>query len=286
MKKLVLVSCLCFLVFNVFGQFGNFKTKEDLEKFKDTKLIVVLFPDSAYTFSIAAAIEKYWTFTAFEFAEDTSLYRYKKGDYAFMFFSKSKGSKIKARVANCEEDFNGLVITRKFSRRVVPDNLLAYAYCGNKIDTGDWESEMIRGVQLLNNYLNYAIQVNSDGDLNTTKMMHNYPSDRGQMLDKKLLIETGHLDIKGSKVDAMGLFDGDVEEVDIEDIQKAIKWQDNALMYFYFSKDEKYCNKLVISAANSELMYFESSSPDKCKCTVKDLKTLKVMKSNATKGEE
>ncbi|MDP1726417.1 MAG: hypothetical protein Q8M15_06505 [Bacteroidota bacterium] len=283
MKKLALLSCLYFLGFNVFAQFGNFKKKDDLEKFKDTKLIVVLFPDSAYTFSIAAAVERYWTFTAFEFAEDTSMYKYKKGDYAFMYFSKSKGSKNKAKLASCEEDFNGLVITKKFSRRVVHDNLLAYAYCSNRIDTSDWESEMTRAVQLLNNYFNYAVQAKSNSDINPTRMMNKYPSDKSLLLDKKLLIETGQLDLKGSKLDAMTLFDGDAEEVDIDDIYKAIKWQDNTLLYYYYSKDEKYCNKLVISAANSELMYFESSRPDKCKCNAKDLKALKDLKTRANK---
>lgn len=283
MKKLALLSCLYFLGFNVFAQFGNFKKKDDLEKFKDTKLIVVLFPDSAYTFSIAAAIERYWTFTGFEFAEDTSMYRYKKGDYAFMYFSKSKGSKNKAKLASCVEDFNGLVITKKYSRRVVPDNLLAYAYCSNRIDTGDWEGEMTRAVQLLNNYFNYAVQAKSNGDINPTRMMNNYPSDKSMLLDKKLLIENGQLDLKGSKLDAMTLFDGDAEEVDIDDIYKAIKWQDNTLLYYYYSKDEKYCNKLVISAANSELMYFDSTSPDKCKCNAKDLKALKDIKTRVNK---
>ncbi|MBC7383416.1 MAG: hypothetical protein H7296_10580 [Bacteroidia bacterium] len=284
MKKFTLLSCLCFLGFNLFAQFGNFKKRADLETFKDTKLIVVLFPDSAYSYSLMAAIEKYWTFTGFEFAEDTAMQRYRKGDYAFMYFSKSKGSKNKSKVASSEQDFNGLVITRKFSRRVLPDNLLAYAYCGNKIDTGDWEIEMIRAVQLMNNYFNYAIQAKNDGEIGSTKMMNNYPTDKNLLVDKKLLIETGQLDMKGSKEDAMTSFDGDAEEVEMEEIHKAIKNQDNSFLYYYHSKDEKYCNKLVVSAANSELMYFESAAPDKCKCTSKDLKALKTFKIKAAKS--
>ena len=255
----------------------------DLEKFKDTRLIVVLFPDSAYSASVIAAVERYWTFTGYDFAEDTALYRFKKGDYAFLYFSKSKGSKVKARVGSSEEDMNAFVITRKFARRVTPDNLLAYAFAANKIDTNDWETEATRGIQLLNNYFNYAVQASNDGDISASKMMNDYPSDKSQLIDKKLLIEDKQLEMKG-KEDAMTLFDGDAEEVDVEEIQKAIKWQDNSMLYYYYSKDEKFCNKLVVSAANSELMYFSSESIEKCKCNAKDLKALKLLKDKANKN--
>jgi hypothetical protein len=284
MKKIINTAALILLSLSAFAQFGTFKKREDLEKFKDTRLIIVLLQDSAYNASVIAAVERYWTFTGYDYAEDTALYRYKKGDYAFLYFSKSKGSKIKAKVAGSEEDMNAFVITKKFTRRITPDILLAYAYSNNKIDTADWEAEATKGIQMLNNYFNYAVQASSDGDLSASKMMNNYPSDKSQLVDKKLLIEDKQIELKG-KEDAMVIFDGDVEEVDIEEIQKAIKWQDNSMVYFYYSKDEKYCNKLFVSAANSELLYYTSDSPDKCKCTAKDLKTLKEIKVKAVGGK-
>jgi hypothetical protein len=284
MKKYALLALLLIVGFTSFAQFGTFKKLEDIERFKDTRLVVVLFPDSAYTSSVIAAVERYWTFTGFEFAEDTALYRYKKGDYAFLYFSKSKGSKIKAKVASSEEDMNAMVITRKFSRRVTPESLLVYGFCSNRIDTTDWEAETTRAIQLMNNYLNTAVQAKSNSDVSPSAMMSNYPSDKTQLVDKKLLIEDKQLELKG-KEDGPTLFDGDVEEVDVEEIQKAIKWQDNSYVYFYYSKDEKYCNKLVVSAANSELMYFSTDSPDKCKCNAKDLKALKEIKVKAVKGK-
>lgn len=284
MKKIINTAALILLSLGAFAQFGTFKKREDLEKFKDTRLIIVLLQDSAYNASVIAAVERYWTFTGYDYAEDTALYRYKKGDYAFLYFSKSKGSKIKAKVAGSEEDMNAFVITKKFTRRITPDILLAYAYSNNKIDTADWEAEATKGIQMLNNYFNYAVQASSDGDLSASKMMNNYPSDKSQLVDKKLLIEDKQIELKG-KEDAMVIFDGDVEEVDIEEIQKAIKWQDNSMVYFYYSKDEKYCNKLFVSAANSELLYYTSDSPDKCKCNAKDLKALKEIKVKAVGGK-
>jgi hypothetical protein len=113
--------------------------------------------------------------------------------------------------------------------------------------------------------------------------MNNYPSDKSQLIDKKLLVGDKQLELKG-KEDAMALYDGDAEEVDIDEIQKVIKWQDNAFAYFYYSKDEKFCNKLVVSAANSELMYFANTNPANCKCNAKDLKALKLIKDKAVKG--
>jgi hypothetical protein len=55
------------------------------------------------------------------------------------------------------------------------------------------------------------------------------------------------------------------------------------VVYYLWVKDEKYCNKLVITAQNSELMYFESAAPDKCKLTNKDLENLNNIKKQAMK---
>lgn len=283
MKKILSSILFSFLFLNAFSQFGTFKKKEDLEKFKDTKLIVVMFNDSAYNASVAAAMEKYWSFTAFDFASDEEMTKYRKGDYAFLIFCKAKGSKNKSKLGSAEEDFNGLAILNKFSKRATKENLLAYAFCNNKIDTSDWETEMIRGVQLLNNYFNYAVQVEKDRDLSEGSMMANYPSDKNNLFDKKLLIENKQLQLKG-KEEPMDVYGGEVDaEVEIEDIQTAIKNQDNSIMYFYYAKDEKSCNKLFVSAANSELMHFVTTSPDKCKCELKDLKDLKSMRENLSK---
>lgn len=283
MKKIYASLLFTLFFLNSYAQFGTFKKKEDLEKFKDSKLIVVMFNDSAYNASVAAAMEKYWSFTAFDFAADDEMAKYRKGNYTFLIFSKAKGSKNKSKLGSSEDDLNGLAIINKFSKRATKENLLAYAFCNNKIDTQDWETEMIRGVQLLNNYFNYAVQVEKDRDLSESSMMANYPSDKSNLFDKKLLIENKQIQLKG-KEEPMDVYGGEVEaEVEDVEIQTAIKNQDNSIMYFYYAKDEKSCNKLFVSAANSELMYFVTSAPDKCKCELKDLKALKDMRENLSK---
>ena len=79
-------------------------------------------------------------------------------------------------------------------------------------------------------------------------------------------------------------FDGEIEEVDRDVIYRAILDQDNAVLYTLLVKDEKYCNKLIISAQNSELMYYDSSSPEKCKLSNKDLEALNNLKKETMKG--
>lgn len=281
MKNSLLLFILL-LPIGVFAQFGKLKKKEDIEKFKDTRLVVVLMQDSAYNASIISAMDKYWNFTGFEFAFDSAMQKFKKGDFAFLLFSKSKGSKIRAKVCSSEEDFNGLVITKKFKRRIVPEDVIAQAFCRNFIDTPDWETEMIRGVQMLNNYFNYAIEAKSDGDLSENKMMNNYPSDKGLLIDKTLFVEDRQIEMKG-KEDKNVLIDGEIEETEIENIQRMIKAQDNMSLYYFYSKDEKFCNKMIISTANSELMYFNSTSSDKCKLVASDLKQVKNIKSDFIK---
>jgi hypothetical protein len=275
MKKIVLFL-MPFLISSIsYAQFG-FKKQEELDKIKDTRTIVVLNNDSSYNASIKAAVERYWSFTGTLFAYDTALKPYSKGDFTFLVFSKSKGSKIKPKVCTSEEDFNGLQLVTKFKRKALPEEIIAQAYCSNKIDTPEWQSEMIRAVQLLNNYFNYAIE--AKGELTPS----NYPTDRSQMMNKKLLIPDKVLQLKG-KEDANTILDGETEEVDREDIDKAIVSQDPGTMYFFYSFDEKNCNKLVLTSERSELMYFATDSPEKCSCTAKDLKALKMAKDKASK---
>jgi hypothetical protein len=282
MKKILTLLLLVGISLGASAQFGSFKKKSDVEKFKESKVVVVLFFDSAYNAAIETVMLRHWKFTEFEVAFDNELAKYKKQNVSYLVFSKAKGSKTKARLAACEEDFNGLVLLNKFKRKAMPEDILAQAFCSNAIDTADWIYELERGVQLMHNYLEYAMKAERDGDLAASKMMASYPSDKNQLLDKKLLVEDKMLELKGKK-DAGELFDGEVNEVDRDVIYKSILDQDNSVVYYLWVKDEKYCNKLVITAQNSELMYFESAAPDKCKLTNKDLENLNNIKKQAMK---
>lgn len=274
---------LALISFSASAQFGFFKKKSEIESFKEKKVIVVLFYDSAYNAAVELAMIRNWKFSSFEVAFDNELLKYKKENVVYLSFSKSKGSKNKAKLGSCEEDFNGLVMLSKFKRKSMPEDILAQAFCSNNIDTSDWEFELQRGIQMMNNYFEYASNAAKDGDVTASKMMNNYPSDKSQLLDKKLLVEDKMLELKGKK-DAVDIFDGEVAEVDRDVIYKAVADQDNAVAYFLWVKDEKYCNKLVISAQNSELMYYETATPDKCKLNNKDLEALNSIKKNASKN--
>jgi len=276
MKNVPALIISLFISISSFGQFG-FVKKTELETFKDTRTVVMLTTDSAYNASIKAAVDKYWNFTGTVYAYDTSnLKQYKKPEFTFLVFSKSKHSKIKVKVCSSEEDFNGLQLLKRFNRRALHEDIIARAYCSNKIDTSDWESEMIRGVQLMTNYFNYAMEAR--GELTPS----NYPSDKSLMANKKLLVPLKFLEVKG-KVDAPALLDGEVEEVDRDEIEKAIVSQDPSTMYYFFTVDDKNCNKIVVTSEKSELMYFTTASPEKCNCNSDDLKAMKNAKAKANK---
>ncbi len=279
MKKSILFLMMCALGTLSIAQFGTFKKKEEIDAFKETTLVIVWMQDSSFNESLYNAVERYWTFGPKEYAEENELKKYNKKDVAFLLFSKSVGSKIKAKLCTSEEDINGLVVARKFKKRIMKEDMVAYSFCSNKMDTADWDGEITRAVQMLNNYFNYASQAVT---LNSSRMMKDYPSDRNLLLDRKLLVEDKMLDIKG-KVDAVNLFDAEVVEVGREEIYRAVKSQEDNLLYYVFSKGGKYCNKMVVNAKNSELMWFYSDSPDKCKLSEKDLKALKKMKVDLLK---
>lgn len=283
MKKVFQLIGLLLLSSAAFAQIGFNKKKEDIEKFRETRLIVVLFADSAYNASIQQAVEKFWTFSGgVEFVYDTAMKPYNKPEYSYLIFSKGKGSKIKAKVGSSEADFNGLVISSggKFKKRIVPESMVAGAYCGNNIDTLDWLPELTLAVQMLNTYLNSAVDAENDKMMSNSYLIQNAPTD-ASLLDRRLLVPYKFLEMKG-KEDANTIFDGEIEELDIEDIYKAILKREDAIIYRYI-KSEKNCTKLIVSTSG-ELVYLADDSADKCTLTSKELKTLKAKKDKANKG--
>lgn len=281
----MLLAATLFGAISVSAQFGYAHTKKtDIDKFKDSQLIVVLYADSAYNASIKAAVERFWTFNSgFEFVPDSMMKAYNKPEYAFLMFAKSKKStKIKAKVGSSEDDFNGLVVTTKYRKRAKFLETIANGFCGNVIDTADWYPELVRSVQMLNNYFNYAIQAAGDKEISPSYMMNNYPGDLTTIYNKKLLVETGKILMKG-KEDASFLYGNEVEEVEREDIYKAILTQDPEVVYVFNVLNEKFCAKIFVSAANSEVMHYIPGGIEDCKCVAKDLKNIKQRIDKANK---
>lgn len=273
--------------FNLFAQFG-YVGKSEIEKAKDARMIVVLFNDSAYNASITRAVERYWKFNGgYIFVYDTALamkeYN-KKPEFTYLVFSKSKiSNKIKIKTCLAEPDINALLLVKKFRRKLSPDLIIASGFMSNAIDTEGWYPEFVRAIQLMNNYFDLALMAESDKDITYSKMSANYPSDKSQMNGKALYVYSSEVGLKG-KEDGAVLLGDDFEDLEFrEEVYKMILDQEDALYYFSV-KDEKYCNKLIVLANGSELMYFNASaSKDECKCNAKDLKETKALKDKANK---
>lgn len=281
MKKLSLIVVGLLMASAGFAQVGFKKKKEDIEKFKDTRLVVVLMSDSAYNASVTQAVEKYWTFNSgFVFVPDTAIKEYNKPEFSYLFFSRGKGAKIKAKTGSSEIDFNGLIVTGggKFKKRALATDLIAGGYCSSVIDTSDWYPEIIRAVQLLNNYFNSAIEAGDDKAM--ANIVNNSPADIG-LLDQTLLVPLKTLDLKG-KEDATALSGGtEIEEMEVDEIYKAIISRSGNLVFFY-SKAEKGCNKLITSTTG-ELVYYTEDGLDNCGLNAKDFKALKSKREKANK---
>ncbi|MCU0422083.1 MAG: hypothetical protein MUC81_04660 [Bacteroidia bacterium] len=276
-KSLLIISFLLFTL-QSFAQIGFKKKPDELQQFKDTRLVVVLFQDSAYNASIIEAVEKYWTFNGgFSFVYDSAMKAYNKPEFSYLFFSKSKGTKIKAKLGSSEVDFNGLIITGggKFKKKALEADLIAGAFCSNDIDTSDWRAELKRGVQLLNNYFNTAIEGEDGKSMSNAYIIKNAPANKS-LLNNTLGVPLRSLDLKG-KEDGAQLWGGEIEELEVEEIQRAILTESNQLIFFY-SKDERGCNKVVTSTAG-ELVYLANDAPEKCKLSAKDLKALNLKRT-------
>ena len=281
MKKLSVILFSLFCTSVCFAQVGFKKRKEDIEKFKDSRLVVVLMADSSYNASVTDAVEKYWTFNSgFVFVPDTAIKEYNKPEFSYLFFSKGKGAKIKAKVGSCEIDFNGLIVTMggKFKKRAIAPELIAGGYCSSVIDTSDWYLEMARAVQMLNNYFNAAIEATDDKAM--AGIANNAPNDIS-LLDQTLLVPLKTLDLKG-KEDATTLSGGtEVEEMEVDEIYKAILSRSSNLVFFY-SKAEKGCNK-IITSTSGDLVYYAEDGIENCGLSAKDFKALKAKREKANR---
>jgi hypothetical protein len=273
---------------NTQAQFGYIK-KDDIDKVKDAKLVVVLFNDSAYNASVIKAVDRYWKFSgSYLVAYDTAaiLKEYnRKSDYYYLVFSKGKASpRIKLRACMMEEDVNGLVISKKFRKKITPDVAVAVGMCSNKIDTADWYPELARAVQMLNNFFDLAGMAKDDKAISFGAMASNYPTNKSLLLDKTLYVLKSQNGLVG-KEDGGQLWDGDFEYLDeIEELHELILKQKEDAVYFFSTKDEKFCNKMFILANGSEVMHYSSTgSGNDCNCTAKDIKMLKSIKDKANK---
>lgn len=281
MKKLLVIILSMVCATTGFAQVGFKDKKEDIEKFKDSRVIVVLMSDSAYNAAVTKAVEKYWTFNSgFLFVPDSAIKEYNKPEFSYLFFSKSKGTKIKAKLGSCETDFNGLIVTGggRFRKRAKAEDLIAGGHCSNIIDTADWYPELTRAVQMLNNYFNAAIEAADDKDLSS--IPDNAPADIS-LLDQVMLVPLRSLALKG-KEDASELSGGtDIEESYMTEIYKAILNRKSNLVFFS-SKAEDSCSK-IITSTTGELVYYNKDKADQCKLDAKDFKALKQKRENAAK---
>jgi hypothetical protein len=163
------------------------------------------------------------------------------------------------------------------------ENVVAYAHVKNTIDTGDWKTVAIIGVQLLKNYLMICDKANNENEFaNVNRLMSNYPTEKNLLLDKTLLVQIGTMKLEG-KEDASALFGGEVELLSDDEINAKLAVQDFNSLYFYTSKDERYIHKLLITTAGSELLYYASGPADKPYITAKDLREIKAMKDKLIK---
>ena len=198
-----------------------------------------------------------------------------------MYFSKSKGTKIKAKLGTCEFDFNGLLITTggKFKKKALEIDLVSGAYCSNFIDTNDWRPELTRAVQMLNNYLTNAIEADGDKGISTNYMANNAPLN-SSLLEQTLMLPLRSLELKG-KEDAATLWGGEVEDVEVDETYNAYMNKADKIIFFY-SKDENSCNKIVTSTTG-ELVYLAEDAPERCRLTAKDLKAMNAKRTRAAK---
>jgi hypothetical protein len=278
--------CFCGMVLHTYAQFG-FVKKSEIDVVKDSRIIVVLFNDSNYNASIERAFERHWKFNGgYQFVADTMLKQFQnKPEYIYLVFSKSKASnKLKIKACNSEDDMNGIVLTKKFKRKITNDVLIANAFCSNRMDTTDWYPEMVRAVQLMNNFFDLAAMAKDDKSISISSMSSNYPTDKTTLNNKTLYVLKSDNGLVG-KEDGSQLWGDSFEELDERDELNALILNQNPdALYFFSVKDALYCNKFIVSAAGSELMYYASAkATDPCKCTAKDIKALRELRNKANK---
>jgi hypothetical protein len=254
-KKLIILSFLfssCILSLN--AQWGDVSKKE-LDKLKNSTMLVVLKGEESFISSLKKAIEDNWTFTKFEFVTESEVQKkFVNKEEVFLFgyftgdFSSYKYTLKEMPVIGIAERY-----LTKGKYKIQGDIKICYPYPFEGIESQYLDAYLKVYVQLLNNYLELLNAPDSK-----VKSMYAYyiqVKTRNKLCrDKKLLIceEDNYLTDDVIK----SIYKGDYEIVKRERINKAILNREDVLIYYLIPS--VYYSYYTIFSASDVSVYFNN----------------------------
>lgn len=245
------------------AQFG-YQSKKDLEKIKQTELIVVLTDDTADMFNkcIQKVMPAHWKLTSVKYMNAQAAAEYaKKGDgFTFMVLVKCAGARLKSKAMTSELETTGLLLTNTFKKGKIPfTHALASALFDSKFGPtpAEYEAQCLRAVQLLTNYLNIVEAAAGDKDIYYETMQRKYPGDKSLLEGKKLLVDKKLVLDEKQQMLIEKNYPGEVVFTDAATIAKAILNQEENAIYFAAPAFELDTHLMFITAKGSHILWYE-----------------------------
>ena len=259
MKKRLFLWIIMLLSVNAFSQ-EYVPTKEDLNRFFNTKTYIVLDPNpiSAYNFQVKEAVKSNWEMTDYEFVTYDKFESLRNNpDYSFLMedivvFEKDK---TKARYR-----FLSLMLGEKRSRLEEMPTLVSVPLSYREVDQEYWAYKL--GV-ILRFFQKHIRTMKKNPDILDDNILEYYNKNMEDIKDKTLYLIKDELAPEvDTRQEIREYYPYDFKLVDRKEVEQAIKDAREDVVFLHKvgpqgSRHRARCYKILMGARNAKFYYFD-----------------------------
>ena len=259
MKKRLFLWIIMLLSVNAFSQ-EYVPTKEDLNRFFNTKTYIVLDPNpiSAYNFQVKEAVKSNWEMTDYEFVTYDKFESLRNNpDYSFLMedivvFEKDK---TKARYR-----FLSLMLGEKRSRLEEMPTLVSVPLSYREVDQEYWAYKL--GV-ILRFFQKHIRTMKKNPDILDDNILEYYNKNMEDINDKTLYLIKDELAPEvDTRLEIREYYPYDFKLVDRKEVEQAIKDAREDVVFLHKvgpqgSRHRARCYKILMGARNAKFYYFD-----------------------------
>jgi len=259
MKKRLFLWIIMLLSVNAFSQ-EYVPTKEDLNRFYNTKTYIVLDPNpiSAYNFQIKEAVKSNWEMTDYEFVTYDKFESLRNNpDYSFLMedivvFEKDK---TKARYR-----FLSLMLGEKRSRLEEMPTLVSVPLSYREVDQEYWAYKL--GV-ILRFFQKHIRTMKKNPDILDDNILEYYNKNIEDIKDKTLYLIKDELAPEvDTRQEIREYYPYEFKLVDRQEVEQAIKDAREDVVFLHKvgpqgSRHRARCYKILMGARNAKFYYFD-----------------------------
>lgn len=270
MNKIILTILICLVARTSFSQ-EHLPSASDYNRFYKTKTLVVLQDDpfSEYNYKIKEAVKQKWTVTKYEFISNEEFEKQRfDSKYSFLVTSVVTFNKDKTKA---KYNFLSLLLGGQANEIGDMTDLCSIPLSYVNVDEESYVYKLTALVQFIQNHIKL---VTKNPKIISENVLKFYNKNSSETKSKTIYLLRSELanDIN-SLVKIKKLYPGKVKLVETEEIENAIKNENNDVIFLHKvgpenTKNKARCFKILIGANNAKFYYFDfhmvKSKQDDC----------------------